>query len=218
MDELLIERTATHEVWRLNRPQKKNALSLALIDALDAARADAIAAGMSVVVLTGHPADGAFSSGFDLGDLARLHGAGATTESAASPLHAMMTRLETAPITLVTAINGPAIGGGVELALLGDVRVMHPRASLLLPPARLGITYPRGGLARLVAALGPSLLGAMLATARSVSAERLAAAGIVELEDDPVGAATRLAVAIAALPASARANNRDLLRALARRG
>ena len=216
-DELLIEATETHEVWRLHRPPRKNALSLSLIAALDAAREAAVARRASVVVLTGHPPEGTFSSGFDLGDLARLRDAGASIETAASPLHAMLGRLESAPFSLVTAINGPAIGGGVELALLGDVRVMRSSATLLLPPAKLGITYPREGLARLQAALGASLLGAMLATARPVSAARLARAGIVEAHEDPVLEATRIAIAMASLSAPARAENRDLLRAVARR-
>jgi enoyl-CoA hydratase/carnithine racemase len=217
-DELLIDARGACETWRLHRPARKNALSLALIDALDAAREAAVARGATVVVLTGHPADGTFSAGFDLGDLARLHASGASTSEAASPLHALFARLETAPFTLITAINGAAIGGGCELALLGDVRIMHPRATLLLPPSRLGITYPRDGLARLAASLGPSLLGAMLATAMPLSASRLHAAGVVSsLDDDPVAEAERIAAEISALPATARASNRDVLRSVARR-
>lgn len=216
-DELLIDARGARETWRLHRPARKNALSLALIDELDSAREAAATRGATVVVLTGHPADGTFSAGFDLGDLARLHASGASTTEAASPLHALFSRLEAAPFSLVTAINGPAIGGGCELALLGDVRVMHPRATLMLPPARLGITYPREGVTRLAAALGPSLLGAMFATALPVPAERLHAAGVVlSLDDDPVTEAERLADHMTALPAASRAANRDLLRSVAR--
>jgi enoyl-CoA hydratase/carnithine racemase len=213
-EELEIERGEHAELWLLRRPSRRNALSLALLDRLDEARA---AAQRSVVVLAAHPDSPSFCAGFDLHDLRRLAAEGASTSSAASRLHDVFAAMEAAPFSLVTAIRGAAVGGGVELALLGEVRVAHPDATFTLPPAKLGVVYPRVGLARLEAALGSSLLGAMLTTAASVPATRLERAGVLfSLDEDPIRAALDLAPLLAALSPEARAQNRDLLRAVAR--
>jgi len=215
-------RVASHGdvvLWTLDRPARKNALSLSLLAELDEARARAAASSASVVVLTGSREAGVFCAGFDRNDLARLAAEGATTAEAASPLHGLFERMESAPFSLVTAIDGAAIGGGCELALLGDVRVASARSTFALPPARLGIVYPPDGLARLQAALGASLLGAMLATAAPVDAGRLHAVGaLFALDEDPVAAALRLAEGMATLVRDARLGNRDALRRVARHG
>jgi enoyl-CoA hydratase/carnithine racemase len=212
--ELLVERRPTHEVWRLNRPERRNALSLSLLGALDRAREAAEADGITVVVLTGNPPEGTFSAGFDLDDLRKLAGGASPLHPPASPLHEAYARLEAARFSLVTAINGAAIGGACELALLGDVRVASPTATLLLPPSRLGLVYPAEGLTRLSRALGPSLLSSMLATALPVTAERLHLAGALhDVVEDPLAEAERLATLLSAYPLAARLGNRDAVRA-----
>lgn len=204
MTDLLIETRDDVEVWTLHRPARRNAISLALIDALDRAREQAVARGTSAVVLTG--AGDVFCAGFDLDDLRRL---GATDGVLpASPLHQMLDRFTPLPFTLINAIQGPAIGGGVEVALLADLRVASPRATFLLPPAKLGIVYPEQGLTRLRAALGTSLLRAMLVSALPVPAARLEQLGALwAVADDPLAEARRLASHVASLPLHARLAN-----------
>ena len=205
---LRVEVRDGHQLWTLDRPARRNALDLALLGALGEARDRAVADGCSVVVLAA--SGDVFCAGFDLGDLRRL----APREGVlpASPLHDLLARFEPPAFTLITAIQGPAHGGGVELALLGDLRVASPRATFTLPPARLGITYPAVGIARLQAALGPSLLRAMLVSARPVEATRLWQQGALwSLADAPVAAALSLAAEVSALPAAARLANAALL-------
>lgn len=215
MSELSVERSGGVTCLSLSRPEKRNALGLELIAALGAACRDEAARGASVVVLTAAPSNGIFCAGFDRDVLAAMGAAGATTSHAASPLHALFDELERAPFSLVTAITGDALGGGVELALLGDVRVCATAAKFTLPPARLGIVYPDVGLRRLARALGRPLLGAMLATAAPVTAERLHACGALwSRSDAPVADALALAQSMAALPTDGRVGNRDALRAL----
>lgn len=206
-DELLVEAREGYEVWRLNRPARRNAVGLGLLGALGEARRRAAAAGVSTVVL-GAVGD-VFCAGFDLDDLRRLGAAGGVLPS--SPLHDLLDQFTPPSFTLITAIQGPVYGGGVELALLGDVRVAAPRATFLLPPARLGIVYPERGVERLRAALGPSLLRAMLVTAQPVEAARLHQLGALwALCDDPLEAACELASRVSALPAPARLANAAL--------
>lgn len=215
--ELSVTRVGSVTRLTIRRPDKRNALGLGLIDALRTARDDEAARGTQVVVLTAEPANGIFCAGFDTDVLAEMAARGAGTTDAASPLHDLFASLEDAPFSLITAISGRAFGGGVELALLGDVRIAVVDATFTLPPAKLGIVYPDVGLRRLERALGPSLLGAMLATAQPVSAARLSASGVLwSLEDDVVDAATKLATSMAALPSAGRIGNRDALRVLTR--
>ncbi len=207
-DELLVQPREGYELWTLNRPARRNAVGLEAIAALDAARAAAVASGVSVVVLGA--AGDVFCAGFDLGDLRRIGVQGGALPT--SPLHDLFDRFTPLPFTLITAIQGPAYGGGVELALLGDLRVAAPGASFVLPPSRLGIVYPAQGVARLSGALGPSLLRAMLVTAEPVDARRLWQAGALwALDDDPLAAACALASRVAALPAQARLANAALV-------
>lgn len=209
-DALLIEAREGHEVWRLNRPARRHALNQVTLDALLMARDEAKARGTSAVVLTGGA--GVFCAGSDLGELRSLGGEeGLSGELPRSPLHQFFAAFLPAPFTLITAIDGAAIGGGCELALLGDVRIASPRSIFLLPPSKLGIVYPVEGAARLCAALGASLLRAMLVTARGVDAERLLRAGVLwSVTEDPLAEASTLAAELAALPLAARLANAAL--------
>jgi enoyl-CoA hydratase / 3-hydroxyacyl-CoA dehydrogenase len=66
----------------------------------------------------------------------------------------LFTRMETYPKPIVAAINGPAMGGGFELVLACDIRVMSPRAQLRLPELTIGIAPGFGGIQRLVRQVG----------------------------------------------------------------
>ncbi|MCU0684449.1 MAG: enoyl-CoA hydratase/isomerase family protein, partial [Polyangiaceae bacterium] len=210
---LLVESRGGVRLLRLNRPQRRNALDRALLEALDVARERAEAEGVRAVVLTGAEPQGAFCAGLDLNDL-RHEGSGQFR--ADLPLvelfHATLARLEGAPFALLTAVNGPAVGGGCELALVGDVRLAHPKATFAIPAGRLGVTYPTPGLARLREALGSSLLRAMLATGLPLSAQRLERAGALwALAEDPASAALELAASLEAWPGSPSAHRHALL-------
>ncbi|HEU4406302.1 MAG TPA: enoyl-CoA hydratase/isomerase family protein [Polyangiaceae bacterium] len=210
---LLVEEQGGVRLWRLNRPRRRNALDRALLEALDAARARAEAEGARAVVLTGAEPEGAFCAGLDLESLRHEGGGRARADLPLVELfHETLARLEQADFALLTAVNGPAVGGGCELALSGDLRLARPGASFVIPAARLGVTYPAPGLARLREALGPSLLRAMLTTGAPLSAERLEAAGALwALSDDPCGKALELATGLQALPTSPAAHRRALL-------
>ncbi|MCS6899197.1 MAG: enoyl-CoA hydratase/isomerase family protein [Myxococcales bacterium] len=211
--ELCIERREGYQLWLLDRPTRRNAVGLDLLKELNEAWQYAVEEGVTTVVLgaTGE----VFCAGFDLDELHKLsHSSGQLPHS---PLHDFLDRFEPPSFTLITAIQGPAYGGGVELALLGDVRIASPKATFLLPPARLGIIYPERGLRRLREALGSSLLRTMLVTAQPASATRLFQQGALwSLEDDPLTAACSLAAHLVLLPAHSRLGNAAALEAVSR--
>ena len=120
----------------LNRPEKKNALSIAVRDEVsDALAALADADAVKVVVVTG--AGDTFSAGFDLREFDRLD-----DEAFATTLWASSDRWHRAclefPLPLVAAVNGPALAGGLDLAVMCDVRVAADTVRFAHPEITFG--------------------------------------------------------------------------------
>ena len=120
----------------LNRPEKKNALSIALRDELsDALEALAGDDAVKVVVVTG--AGDTFSAGFDLREFDRLD-----DEAFATTLWASSDRWHRAclefPLPMLAAVNGPALAGGLDLAVMCDVRVAADTARFAHPEITFG--------------------------------------------------------------------------------
>jgi enoyl-CoA hydratase/carnithine racemase len=168
-----------------------------LLEALDAALATLEAADpgdVRVVVVTG-AGERAFSAGSHVGDFEQQRGpAGRLRHELES---AVATRLATLPMPTIAAIEGNALGGGLELALCCDLRVASERAKLGLPEVRLAVTPGAGGTQRLPRVVGPAkareliLIGAVLDAAE---AERI---GLVN-RIAPAGEALAVADSIAA--------------------
>jgi enoyl-CoA hydratase/carnithine racemase len=121
----------------LNRPECKNALSIALRDELtDALAALAADDSLKVLVITG--AGDVFSAGFDLKEFDRAF----TDESYAAELWASSDRYHRAvldfPLPIVAAVNGPAIAGGLDLAVMCDLRIAADTARFSHPEITFG--------------------------------------------------------------------------------
>ena len=84
------------------------------------------------------------------------------------------------PVPVVAAVNGYALGGGFELALTADVRVLGERAKVGLPEITLGIMPGAGGTQRLSRLVGPARAKAMIFSGRHVPAEEALAMGIAD--------------------------------------
>jgi enoyl-CoA hydratase/carnithine racemase len=136
----------------LNRPRALNALTWEAMDEFSATL-NQVAADSSVRALVIHGAGKAFCSG---GDLFELHGfpTRADGERLAQVMGDALAQLESLPIPTIAAIEGPALGGGAELALACDMRIMAEGASLGMMHIKLGISPAWGGGQRLLRLVG----------------------------------------------------------------
>ncbi len=110
--------------------------------------------------------------------------------------------LERAPKPVVAALNGHALGGGAELALACDLRILHARASFGFPEVRLGIFPGAGGSQRLSRLVGPHHAKRLMIDGNRLSAEEALAQGLVDIVagDDFEEVVAREAHRLAALP------------------
>ena len=200
---------------RLNRPEKKNALSremyAALADGLASAAADPAA---RAVLLAGGED---FTAGNDIADFAADSAAGGgdgpLRTSAALDFLEVLTRF---PKPVVAAVRGVAIGIGTTLLLHCDAAVAARTARLQMPFTRLGIVPEAGSSLLLAARMGQARASWMLLSGDAVDGETAAREGLVTLAvDDAEVEATAAAMAaqVAALPPGAVADTKRLLRA-----
>jgi enoyl-CoA hydratase len=186
--ELLSDRPAKDVLrLRLNRPDRLNAIDTPLVSALNAAfdRVDARA------VVLGSSTREAFCSGADL-DLEDAERA--EVSDLLYELYEKMVRL---PAPIFVALDGHAVGAGIQLAVAGDLRLAGPRAKLRAPGVGHGLAVAAWGL--------PSLVGRgraldLCLTTRTVDAKEALAIGLVDrVEEDPLAAAVDLASDLARL-------------------
>lgn len=162
----------------LDRPGAKNALGRQLLGELEEAfSALAGDAGVRVVVLHSL-VDGVFCAGADLKERAGMTPAEA--EAFVKRLRAGFSALERLPMPVIAAIEGAALGGGLELALACDLRVAGAAARLGLPETSLAIIPGAGGTQRLPRIIGRSRAKELIFTARRLGAAEALACGVVD--------------------------------------
>jgi enoyl-CoA hydratase/carnithine racemase len=175
--EIATERRGAVEVWTIQGEARRNSLTMALIAAL-AERLAAAAAdrALRAVVLTG-AGDRAFCAGADLKERARM--SPEEVHRFHRGLRDAFRAIEGAPQVFVAAVNGAALGGGLELALACDLRVAADGAELGLPEVSLGIIPGGGGTVRLPRLVGVARAKDLILTARRVGAAEALAMGLV---------------------------------------
>jgi len=183
VSELQITREAGVACLTLNRPDKRNAIDDATRDALAEAFAgfDADAA-IRVVILTG--AGTAFCAGVDLATPGNVSVRQSTAQSttAASPIVTrprLTVPLDAFSKPVIAALNGVAVGGGLEMALACDIRIAATSARFGLTEVKIGSLPASGGTQRLVGAVGRTFAAQMLFTGELISAEQALASGLV---------------------------------------
>lgn len=150
----------------LQRPERRNALNAELVDGLreEIEKASQMdwADGVHAIVLTG--GGHVFSSGAD------LSGGQGVADELPDKARALNLAIDSAPMPVIGAINGPAIGAGVILSMICDLRVVAPEAYFQFPVAKYGIALDNWSIRRLT-----SLVGAGRARGMLLAAERLTA-------------------------------------------
>ena len=174
-------------IW-LDRPEKANAYDRAHLDAM----ADAFSALASqcpvVIIASAHPQF--FCAGADLDALK----AASPEDARRLRSQAVFTEIARADTVSIAVVNGPAVGGGCELALAADLRVIGAGAVFRLPETTLGIIPAAGGCTRLTSLLGSAIANGVILGGEQIDASQAVAWGLgVDGGDTPDETAARWA-------------------------
>lgn len=176
--ELLYERRGSTAFITFNRPQARNAMTFPMYEALYE-RCEEADADDEVRALVLRGAGGkAFVAGTDISQF-RDFESGQDGIAYEQRVDRVVTRLELVRKPTIAVIDGHAVGGGLALAAVSDLRICTPGAKFAMPIARtLGNCLSMDNSARLVALIGPARTKELIFTARSFSAEEAFAAGL----------------------------------------
>jgi enoyl-CoA hydratase/carnithine racemase len=169
IDAIRVARQGAIATIELNRPDKRNALTEAMLDAiLDAL--DACERDTSLRVLILRAAGETFCAGVDLSEMAAHRSASGVVDH--TRLERVFQALDALRCPSIAAVHGAALAGGCELALHCDLRIVSPEARFGMPLARLGIVVPFVLARRLTDTIGFSAAKDLLLTAEPVSGDR----------------------------------------------
>lgn len=182
-ENIVLDKHGPIAVLTVNRPRALNALSGAtfgeISEAIGLIMDDAE---IGVLIVTGG-GDKAFVAGADISELSGLDGVYAGREASLAGQE-VMHQLSSLPIPVIAAINGYALGGGLELALACDIRVAATTARLGLPEVTLGLIPGYGGTQRLARLIGAGRALDLMLTARQIKADEALSMGLVNYVAD----------------------------------
>ena len=197
-ENLAVEHGDSVATVTVNRPKVLNALNAETVRELDEClRALTADGSVGAVVLTG-AGDRAFVAGADISELSQ--NTAATARDVARSGQALCGRIERAGKPVIAAINGFALGGGLELAMACSLRVAADTAKLGQPEINLGLLPGFGGTQRLPRLIGPGRALELLLTGDPIDANEAWRLGLVnrvvpseQLREEALGLATKLA-------------------------
>ncbi len=201
----------------ISNPGKRGALDHAILDAFASTLAELDA---RCVIITGEQTT--FSAGYDIGDLRDGAFQAEAERLVAHPFTAALEAVEAYPFPTLAALNGHAIGGGLELALACDLRIAAGTIALAMPPAKLGLVYSHTGIQKFIDTIGAPRTRELFLVGRRIDARTAREWGLVNAiaEDGRIAEeALGLAKEIAAnAPLAQRGNKRVIGAVLAARG
>jgi enoyl-CoA hydratase/carnithine racemase len=175
---ILLERKDGIAYLTLNRPDRANAINAELardmVAAMDEVDADPQC---RVVILSG--AGRHFCGGADLRDAMRRSTTPEAVAAPKTPRRDLFSALESSRVPVIAAINGAAMGGGCEIALACDIRVMADAATIGLPEIRFGALPAGGGTQRLPRLVGPAIAKELIFTGLPWTASEAFRVGLV---------------------------------------
>jgi enoyl-CoA hydratase/carnithine racemase len=196
----------------ISNPGKRGALDHAILDgfATLVPRLDA-----RCLIVTGE--NDTFSAGYDIGDLPENVIAEEAEKLVAHPFTEALDALEAYPYPTLAALNGPAIGGGLELTLACDLRIAASSITLAMPPARLGLVYSHTGIRKFIDTIGAPRTRELFLLARRIDAATALGWGLVNELAEPEQLqekALELAEQVASNAPLAQRGNKRVIRAV----
>ena len=185
----------------LNRPEKKNAMSFAMMHELIAvAKSIASHKMIRAVILTG--AGDSFCSGIDLGDLNQPKNQAFALWELLKPWQSLFQRAclvwRDVPVPVIVAMQNYCLGAGLQLALAADIRISHSDCQLAVMEAKWGLVPDMGLTQSAYGIIRADILKELAMTARVISAEQAHKLGLVShIDDDPIQFARQLATELA---------------------
>jgi enoyl-CoA hydratase/carnithine racemase len=200
----------------INNPDKRNALDHDILDAIAEAM-PSLDRGIETrcVIVTG--TGSVFSAGYDIGDIPDEVFAEEAERLVAHPFHRAIEAVEEFPFPTLAALNGHALGGGLELAVTCDLRIAANKAKLGMPPAKLGLVYSHMGLQKFIETVGVARTRELFFVGRNLEADRAEQIGLVNEVVSPdrlQAAAVELASEIASNAPLSLRGNKEIIRRL----
>lgn len=196
----------------ISNPDKRGALDVAILGQLVTVLAELDA---RCVVLTGEGRT--FSAGFDVSGLQDPPPGDGAASTQGDPLTAALAAVESYPYPTLAALNGHAIGGGLELAVWCDLRIAAAPATFGMPPAKLGVVYSHTGIRRFLDVVGAARTRELFFVGGRIDAATASAWGLVNQvvpADELADRAVALAAEIAAHAPLAQRGNKRVIDAL----
>lgn len=162
---------------RINRPEALNAMNIDVISELSRT-VDIVGADESikVVIITG-AGEKSFCAGADISYMVNIDPI--TAEKYASSAQSVLNKIERLEKPVIAAVNGYALGGGCELAMVCDIRIASSNAKMGQPEVTIGIPPGWGGTQRLMRLVGPAKAKELVFTGKMISAEEALQLGLV---------------------------------------
>ena len=199
-DSVLLQRDGGIATITLNRPDKRNALTLEMWESLGALIAELEADDSLRCLILRGAGEEAFAAGADIAEFPTLRASAAQAKAYAERMEPALEGLKRCRHPSIAMILGACSGGGLELAALCDLRICGAGARLGIPINRLGHALPYPGLKALVALIGRAGAAELLLEGRVLTAEEALARGLVqrvlpdaEVEAEVLATAARIA-------------------------
>jgi enoyl-CoA hydratase/carnithine racemase len=184
-DDLILLRGDNHTATLLiNRPHKRNALSVAMWQAIPGLLAQ-VANDSAVRLVFVRGAGGVFAAGADIAEMPSVYATAEAAQRNDDAIQGAMAAIEDFPKPVVALIEGACVGGGCGIALACDIRIAAHGARLGITPAKLGLVYGAADARRLVQAVGLSRAKDILFTGRLLGADEALAVGLVDRSVPP---------------------------------
>ncbi len=196
----------------ISNPDKRGALDHAILDAFASLMPKLDA---RCVLITGEGRT--FSAGYDIGDLGEEGGAEEAEKLVAHPFTEAIEAIEAYPYPTLAALNGHAIGGGLELAISCDLRMASTSVSLGMPPAKLGLIYSHTGIRKFIDTIGAARTRELFLGAQRIDTPTALTWGLVNMVAEPhdlAADAVRWATEIASNAPLAQLGNKRVIRAV----